>query len=96
MILRSLRTIQYPPDILARKEYSPDCTEKFTQKSPDIAIGAFCLTFRSNWVPGSVLLSHGECHTTIGATAFHFCVRHGYRWFHCAIAARQNLQSGIR
>ncbi len=24
------------------------------------------------WVPGSVLLSHGECHTTIGATAFHF------------------------
>ena len=63
------------------------------EKSPDIAIGAFCLTFRSNWVPGSVLLSHGECHTTIGATAFHFCVRHGYRWFHCAIAARQNLQS---
>ncbi len=24
------------------------------------------------WVPGSVLLSHGECHTTIGATAFPF------------------------
>ena len=45
------------------------------------------------WVPGSVLLSHGECHTTIGATAFHFWVRHGIRWFHGAMAARQILQS---
>jgi len=25
-----------------------------------------------NWEPGGVLLSHGECHTTIVAAAFHF------------------------
>ena len=24
------------------------------------------------WEPGGVLLSHGECHTTIVAAAFHF------------------------
>ena len=46
------------------------------------------------WVFDSVLLSHGECHTTIGATTFHFCVRHGYRWFYCAIAVKQNFKSG--
>ncbi len=39
--------------------------------------------------PGSDLLSHGECHTTIGAGAFHFRVRDGIGWYHTAIAARQ-------
>ena len=74
-----------------RRDFHPQaCARTGAQKQkPAIMAG-------SNWVFDSVLLSHGECHTTIGATAFHFCVRHGYRWFHCAIAARQNLQSGIR
>ena len=43
--------------------------------------------------PGSDLLSHGECHTTIGAGAFHFRVRDGIGWDHTAIAARQTGQS---
>jgi hypothetical protein len=33
----------------------------------------------------------GRPHTTIGATAFHFWVRHGVRWDHRATAARQIL-----
>ena len=33
----------------------------------------------------------GRPHTTIGATAFHFWVRHGIRWDHRAMAARQIL-----
>ena len=60
-------------------------------KKPRYYYRGFLLVFRPNWVPGSVLLSHGECHTTIGATAFHFCVRHGNRWFYCALATRQIL-----
>src|SRR5712671_2464871 len=40
--------------------------------------------------PGSDLLWHGNCHTTIGAEHFHFRVRNGIGWFLLAIAARQN------
>ena len=40
-------------------------------------------------MPGSDLLSHGECRTTIGADAFHFRVRDGIGWYHNAIATRQ-------
>ena len=40
----------------------------------------------------AVPYSHmGRPHTTIGATAFHFWVRHGVRWDHRATAARQIL-----
>jgi hypothetical protein len=39
--------------------------------------------------PGSDLLWHGKCHTTIGAERFHFRVRNGIGWFPLAIAARQ-------
>ncbi len=37
------------------------------QKGP-----VFRLGLSLNLMPGSSLLSHGETHTTIGATAFHF------------------------
>lgn len=40
---------------------------------------------------GSVLLSHGYCHTIIGAEMFHYCVRDGNRWFQLAIAAKQTV-----
>jgi hypothetical protein len=40
--------------------------------------------------PGSDLLWHGNCHTTIGAEHFHFRVRNGIGWFLLAMAARQN------
>ena len=40
-------------------------------------------------MPGSVLLSHGISHTTIGAESFHFRVRDGNGWFQLAMAARQ-------
>ena len=39
--------------------------------------------------PGSVLLSHGNPHTIIGAEQFHFRVREGIGWFPLAMAARQ-------
>ncbi len=39
--------------------------------------------------PGSDLLSHGSCHTIIGAKSFHFRVRDGIGWFQFAMAARQ-------
>ena len=39
----------------------------------------------------AVSYSHmGRPHTTIGAIAFHFWVRDGIRWFHNAMAAKQN------
>ncbi len=38
------------------------------KKAPALSRGAVLL----NWEPGGVLLSHGECHTTIVAAAFHF------------------------
>lgn len=41
--------------------------------------------------PGSVLLSHGLSHTTIGAELFHFRVRDGNGWFQLAMAARQTV-----
>ena len=44
--------------------------------------------------PGSVLLSHGHCHTTIDAEPFHFGVRDGNRWFQLAMAARQTGGAG--
>src|SRR5699024_1035630 len=45
-------------------------------------------------MPGSDLLSHGECRTTIGAGTFHFRVRDGIGWVRTAVAARQS-KSGI-
>ena len=42
--------------------------------------------------PGSVLLLHGECQTTIGAGAFHFRVRDGIGWDHTAMAARESVR----
>src|SRR6185437_8075064 len=47
------------------------------------------LTFEA---PGSVLLLHGECQTTIGAGAFHFRVRDGIGWDHTAMAARESAR----
>ncbi len=48
--------------------------------------------FALDKAPGSVLLSHGECHTTIGAGAFHFRVRDGVGWDHTAMAARESVR----
>ena len=42
--------------------------------------------------PGDDLLSHGKCHTTIGAYAFHFRVRDGIGWFHTAIVTRETVE----
>lgn len=42
-------------------------------------------------MPGSVLLSHEEPHTIIGAVWFHGRVREGIGWVTYAIAARQEL-----
>ena len=42
-------------------------------------------------MPGDDLLSHSECYTTIGVTAFHFCVRNGYRWFNSTVFTRRIL-----
>ena len=42
-------------------------------------------------MPGNDLLSHSECYTTIGVTAFHFCVRNGNRWFNSTIFTRRIL-----
>src|SRR5690242_4071087 len=49
---------------------------------------------RGFWLeaPGSVLLLHGECQTTIGAGAFHFRVRDGIGWDHTAMAARESVR----
>lgn len=44
-------------------------------------------------MPGGDLLSHGECHTTIGAWAFHFSVRNGDWWCHPAVAAGRKLDA---
>ena len=33
----------------------------------------------------------GKPHTTIGAIVFHFWVRHGIRWVHNAMVAKQNF-----
>lgn len=40
---------------------------------------------------GSVLLSHGNSHTIIGAERFHFRVRNGIGWFPLAMAASQTF-----
>ena len=40
-------------------------------------------------MPGDDLLSHGECHTIIGAERFHYRVRNGIGWFPLAIVTRQ-------
>src|SRR4051812_37082033 len=54
------------------------------RKTPaTLLAGASCLD------PGSDLLSHGSCHTIIGAERFHFRVRNGIGWFPLAIAARE-------
>ena len=55
-----------------------------TQKSPTLSNRAF-----SNLEPGDVLLSHGKCHTIIGAVSFHYWVRHGVRWVQNAIVTKQ-------
>ena len=47
-------------------QYSP-LTVNADEKKPDAFASGFL-----NWVPGSDLLSHGSCHTIIGAAAFHF------------------------
>ena len=56
------------------------------QKPRHLAVSGPCLHEK----PGSDLLWHGNCHTTIGAEHFHFRVRNGIGWFLLAIAARQN------
>ena len=45
--------------------------------------------------PGGDLLLHGQCHTTIGAAAFHFRVRDGIGWDHSAIAARERVGTAL-
>ena len=45
--------------------------------------------------PGGDLLLHGQCHTTIGAAAFHFRVRDGIGWDHSAIAARERVKAAL-
>ncbi len=42
---------------------------------------------------GDVLLSHGECHTIIGAKMFHGPVRNGKAWSHFAMVARKNVNA---
>src|SRR5574344_367378 len=49
----------------------------------------------TNYKPGNDLLSHSECYTTIGVTAFHFCVRYGYRWFNSTIFTRHILLKNL-
>ena len=49
------------------------------------------LPLRIKKMPGNDLLSHSECYTTIGVTAFHFCVRNGNRWFNSTIFTRRIL-----
>lgn len=44
--------------------------------------------FRDKALGGDLLL-HRLSDTTIGAAAFHFCVREGNRWDHCAMAAKE-------
>src|SRR5574344_2012140 len=54
------------------------------------------LNYRSaHYKPGNDLLSHSECYTTIGVTAFHFCVRYGYRWFNSTIFTRHILLKNL-
>jgi urease gamma subunit len=45
---------------------------------------------------GGVLLSHGECHTIIGAKAFHGPVRDGKAWDHLAMATRHKLSTNSK
>ena len=45
---------------------------------------------------GGVLLSHGECHTIIGAKAFHGPVRDGKAWDHLAMATRHKLSTNLK
>ncbi len=48
------------------------------------------LSHISKFKPGNDLLSHGECHTTIGRLQrFTSVFGMGYRWYHSAMAARQ-------
>jgi len=54
-------------------------------KSPDRKVWA---SYKES---GSVLLSHGECRTIIGAKVFHGPVRDGKGWDHLAMAARHKL-----
>ena len=65
-------------------DYARVVSEK-TKNPGSIEPGVLCLEL------GSVLLSHGYCHTIIGAKSFHFCVRDGNRWFQLAIAAKQTV-----
>lgn len=55
-------------------------------KSPSVRMGSSL-----NWCLAVPYSHMGRPHTTIGATAFHFWVRHGVRWDHRAVAARQIL-----
>ncbi len=41
--------------------------EILNTKNPSLSTGVLLY-----WEPGGVLLSHGNCHTTIAAAAFHF------------------------
>src|SRR5574344_1364801 len=49
----------------------------------------------TNYKPGDDLVSHSECYTIIGVTAFHFCVRYGYRWFNSTIFTRHILLKNL-
>jgi hypothetical protein len=44
---------------------------------------------------GGDLLLHRLSDTTIGAAAFHFCVREGNRWDHCAMAAKEAVGDAL-
>ncbi len=50
--------------------------------------GLFTASWLANGEFGGVLLSHGECHTIIGAKAFHGPVRDGKAWDHLAMATK--------
>ena len=54
------------------------------------------LSWASKGESGSVLLSHGECHTIIGAKAFHGPVRDGKAWDHLAMATRHKLSTNSK
>ncbi len=61
-------------------EYSMLPYSTLTRKPRDISKGR---------LDGDVLLSHNLSCTTIGAAAFHFRVRNGNGWGHCAMITRK-------
>ena len=66
------------------------------QKARNAMSGLFTASMLANRKFGGVLLSHGECHTIIGAKAFHGPVRDGKAWDHLAMATRHKLSTNLK